>query len=114
DATGSQPLKALAIGEALACLLQLGNFARFEAGLVQFLALEADQRQFPLALLSSRRQRGMATTQVAHLGGEIEVFLPILLEVTVSVAQPQLVGRLQKRLALALAVNVNEETADLF
>src|SRR5207248_2010903 len=51
---------------------------------------------------------------IAHLGGKVKVLLPILLEVAVRVEQLELVGRLQERHALALAVDVNEKTADLF
>jgi len=106
-------LQALGVGEPLALLLQLRHLARFKARLVQLLALESDQRQLALALLPLGGQQGVTATQLAHLGGEVEILLPVIFEVAVGVEELELIGGLQEGDALALAVNVNEEIADL-
>ena len=68
-------LEVLGVGQAFAFAGLLGEFARLQRGLVEFLALEADQGQFALPLLPCGRQRGEAATEFAHFLGLLQVGL---------------------------------------
>ena len=72
------------------------------------------QRQFALPLLPCGRQGGEATAQLAHLFRLIQIGLARTFQTAKGVEQLELVGRLQERFALALAVDVHQQPADLF
>jgi hypothetical protein len=103
----------LRVRQALALLRQLRQLAGPQAGVVQLLALEADQGQFALPLLPPGRQRGVPAAQLAHAVGKGDVPAALLFEVAVGVEELELVRGLEERLALALAVDVHEGLAEL-
>src|SRR5262249_47557976 len=106
-------LQRLGVGQPLALACQLGQFARAQGRLVQLLALEAEQRQLALAVLALGRQGSVPAAQLAHTLRRFQVIMPQLMELAVGVQQFQLIGGLQERLALALAVNIDEDAAQL-
>ena len=106
-------LQCLGMDLLLALAGQLGQLAADEEGLIEFLLLEAQKRQLAQPFLAIGLQRVQPAAQVAHLLGHHVILIAKFIEVAVSVEQLQLIGGLQKRMTLALAVDVHQQFAEL-
>ena len=89
---------------------QLGDLARLGLASSNSSRSKRTQRQFTLAVFTFRGQSiWLAPAQLADAFGQGHVFLPRHVEVAKGVEQLQLIGGMQQRFRLTLAVNVNED-----
>src|SRR5262249_36617860 len=92
---------------------QLGRLARLQVGLVQLVALEAQQRQLALPLLPFGVELRVTAAGLAELGRGVEGCLAVALQVAELGEHLSLVGRLQERGSLWLTVSAHQARADL-
>ena len=101
------------MGQLVAFLQEVREFAGDGGGLVELVALEADQRQLPTPAIGARRRDRPGVSAGRAESWPLPDKRRGLVEIAERIEHPELLGGIEQKLACPLAVNVDEDAREL-